>query len=135
MYKRQNEAGAPGTDTEHGLGNLNVGRVLDADTPDIADVAIASYYYDPFAPSGGAATAQVVVENRGTTPLRNVAVDIGSGGGLQRHTVSYLDVGDISVINTQLAATIGEIGVSANAQLDGDNNVGDNSVQRVIRFE
>ena len=135
LLQNANEAGAPGDDPQHGAGNLNIGRVLNAGTSGISDVAVASYYYDPAAAEGGADFAQVVVENRGTTPLHNIPVEVDSGSGSRTYNVSFLDAGGTAVINAPLDVSNDQVSVSANAVLGTDSNPSDNRVQRVITFE
>ena len=72
-----NEAGEPGSDIIYGSGTLDVGRVMERDVPGITDAAVASYYYESSA--GSQERAQIVIENRGTTALHNLTLEVKSG--------------------------------------------------------
>jgi hypothetical protein len=142
LVTHANEAGAPGPDPEYGVGNLNIGRALEAGTPGIIDVAVASYHYDPMPGVGGNANAaQVIVENRGTEPVHNVNVLIDSGDGERSYNVAFLQPGETQVIptpiNASAASAAGGLGVAATASLNTafgseDRDLSDNTFQRVI---
>ncbi|CAN5424619.1 hypothetical protein BH23VER1_BH23VER1_33330 [soil metagenome] len=69
------EAGAPGIDPAHGYGIINVGRALESGRATVTDAAAVRPFYDP-------ASNQIhfSVENRGTTPLVNVPLNISVDG-------------------------------------------------------
>ncbi len=69
------EAGAPGFDSAYGTGILNVGRALASGRTSVADIAAVAPYYD-------SASNQILfsVENRGTTPMVNIPLQISAGG-------------------------------------------------------
>ena len=102
LQNYSNEAGAPGNDIVYGVGNLNLGRVLERNVPNITDAGIASYHYDPASAELGGQpnTAQVVIENRGTTALHNLTVQVESGSAERTYNVSFIPVGEIAVIET-----------------------------------
>ena len=126
-----NEAGAPGSDDVYGSGNLNVGRVLNRNSPGIVDVAVASYYYDPvLAVSNGTENiAQVIVENRGTEALHNVSVDIDSGNGARTYNVAFIPAGESYLIpapiNAAAGRSAGQLDVSATATVNASLNAPD----------
>ncbi|MCH2062020.1 MAG: S8 family serine peptidase [Verrucomicrobiales bacterium] len=145
LMVHSNEAGAPGSDDVYGSGNLNIGRVLNRNSPGIVDVAVASYYYDPLlALSNGTENiAQVIVENRGTEPLHNVSVDINSGDGARTYNVAFIPAGESYLIpapiNAAAGRSAGQLEVSATASVnpglnDPDLNPGDNSLSTRIEF-
>jgi hypothetical protein len=145
LMVHSNEAGAPGSDDVYGSGNLNIGRVLNRNSPGIVDVAVASYYYDPLlALSNGTENiAQVIVENRGTEPLHNVSVDIDSGDGARTYNVAFIPAGESYLIpapiNAAAGRSAGQLEVSATASVnpglnDPDLNPGDNSLSTRIEF-
>ncbi len=131
LTEHSNEAGAPGSDEVYGSGNLNVGRVLNRNSPGIVDVAVASYYYDPvLAVSNGTENiAQVIVENRGTEALHNVSVDIDSGNGARTYNVAFIPAGESYLIpapiNAAAGRSAGQLDVSATATVNSSLNTPD----------
>lgn len=75
-----NDAGPGGNDPSHGAGILNIGRVLNQNTPGILDLAVSSQVLLTPEDTGGAAGLQVNIENRGTEPLVNPALSVSLGG-------------------------------------------------------
>ncbi|MEC8907138.1 MAG: S8 family serine peptidase [Verrucomicrobiota bacterium] len=145
LQKYSNEAGAPGNDIVYGAGNLNLGRVLERNVPNITDAGLASYYYDPASAelSGQPNTAQVVVENRGTTALHNLTVQVDSGSTERNYNVSFIPVGEIAVIETPsgFSSDVTEEGLAVSAtvivneNLNGkDRDVSDNSLSKTIEL-
>jgi len=146
LQNYSNEAGAPGNDIVYGTGNLNLGRVLERNVPNITDAGIASYYYDPASAELGGQlnTAQVVIENRGTAALHNLTVQVKSGSAERTYNVSFIPVGEIAVIETPAGFSSGVteeggLPVSAtvivNQNLNGqDRDVSDNSLSKNIEL-
>ena len=146
LQNYSNEAGAPGNDIVYGTGNLNLGRVLERNVPNITDAGIASYYYDPASAElgGQSNTAQVVIENRGTTALHNLTVQVKSGSAERTYNVSFIPVGEIAVIETPagFSSSVTEEGglpvsatVIVNQNLNGqDRDVSDNSLSKNIEL-
>jgi hypothetical protein len=145
LQNHSNEAGAPGNDIVYGTGNLNLGRVLERNVPNITNAGIASYYYDPASAELGGQpnTAQVVIENRGTTALHNLTVQVKSGSAERTYNVSFIPVGEIAVIETPAGFSSGVteegLPVSAtvivNQNLNGqDRDVSDNSLSKNIEL-
>ena len=64
----------------------------------ITDAAVASYYYE----SNGNPQdkAQIVVENRGTTALHNLTVEVGSNNNRQTYNISFVPAGETAVVET-----------------------------------
>lgn len=93
-----NEAGAPGSDVIYGSGNLNLGRVMEREVLGITDAAVASYYYESNGNSQD--KAQIVVENRGTTALHNLIVEVGSNNNRQTYNISFVPAGETAVVET-----------------------------------
>ena len=137
-----NEAGAPGADIIYGSGTLNLGRVMERNVSGITDAAVASYYYES---SGDAQDrAQVVVENRGTTALHNLTVEIGSGNNEQTYNISFVPPGEIAVVETSvgLPSLSQELGVKVSTEVrvnenlnQIDRNPQDNILNTVISDE
>ena len=145
LQNYSNEAGAPGNDIVYGTGNLNLGRVLERNVPNITDAGVASYHYDPSSAElgGQSNTAQVVIENRGTTALHNLTVQVESGSAERTYNVSFIPVGEIAVIETPAGFSSGiteeGLPVSAtvivNQNLNGeDRDVSDNSLSKKIEL-
>lgn len=88
-----NEGGAPGFDPAYGAGILDVGRVLNSDTPGVSDVALASNYVTTNAQ--GNTVVQVTVENRGTAPVVNAPVTVNTPLGSNQLNITTLAPGDI----------------------------------------
>ena len=137
-----NEAGAPGADIIYGSGTLNLGRVMERNVLGITDAAVASYYYES---SGDAQDrAQVVVENRGTTALHNLTVEIGSGKNEQTYNISFVPPGEIAVVETSVGLPYlsQELGVKVSTEVrvnenlnQSDRNPQDNILNTVISDE
>ena len=142
LINYSNEAGAPGADIIYGSGTLNLGRVMERNVSGITDAAVASYYYES---SGDAQDkAQVVVENRGTTALHNLTVEIGSGNNEQTYNISFVPPGEIAVVETSvgLPSLSQELGVKVSTEVrvnenlnQSDRNPQDNILNTVISDE
>jgi hypothetical protein len=76
------DAGIPGSDTEYGAGILDVGRVMQRNTPGIIDGAVTDLRVVQASNSGW--EVQVAVQNQGTTILANPQVEIRTPAGLER---------------------------------------------------
>jgi thermitase len=88
LQSYSNDTGAPGTDAETGAGMLNVGRLLERDTPGIVDmVAIRPYLHD----DGDQVLIDVFAQNCGTVVLPDVQMDVTLNTGTE--TVHFADVG------------------------------------------
>ncbi|MEI7929855.1 MAG: S8 family serine peptidase, partial [Verrucomicrobiales bacterium] len=115
-----NEAGPPGADATYGAGLLDLGRVMQSSTAGIVDAAVASQWV---VGSSNGLTLQVTVQNRGTTPLFNVPVQVTTPAGTQSMNVGSLAPGktqtfQVAVPNTAVPVTFqSSIGVS-NGQSD-----------------
>ena len=139
LLTHSNEAGAPGSDVIYGSGTLDVGRVMERDVPGITDAAVASYYYESTTDSQE--RAQIVIENRGTTALHNLTLEVESGNNEQTYNVSFVPAGEIAIVETAVGLSNGvqEGGtnvttrVTVNENLNNsDRNLEDNSLNTVI---
>ena len=137
-----NEAGAPGADIIYGSGTLNLGRVMERNVSGITDAAVASYYYESIGDVQD--RAQIVVENRGTTALHNLTVEIGSGNNEQTYNISFVPPGEIAVVETSvgLPSVSQELGVKISTEVrvnenlnQSDRNPQDNTLNTVILDE
>ena len=93
---------------------------------------------------GQSNTAQVVIENRGTTALHNLTVEVESGSAERTYNVSFIPVGEIAVIETPVGFSSGVteegLPVSAtvivNQNLNGeDRDISDNSFRKNIELD
>lgn len=92
-------AGAPGDDPEYGRGVLDVGRVMNSETPGIVDAAIASNWYEAPGPGEVVGSLLITVENRGTTSLNGATVNVTIGGdSVFPMAVSVLQPGQTQVL-------------------------------------
>ncbi len=88
LLRYANDAGPPGPDPFFGAGILSVDRILNRNQPGIRDAAVADIYYDPDAATG-TSPLMVTVQNRGTTPLLNLRVNVQVA---QRPSVFYINI-------------------------------------------
>ncbi len=72
-----NEAGTMGADQLYGNGILDVGRVMNWNTPGIYDVAVAT---QSLSVNAGGGTVNVIVQNRGTETLQDTNLTVTAGG-------------------------------------------------------
>lgn len=94
IYQMTNETGPAGPDPFTGAGAVNLGRILQSDTSQIADAAAASNYITP-PQSGSIAQVQVNIQNQGTTTLSNVPVTVTTPTGVTNLTVPSLAAGAV----------------------------------------
>ena len=101
-----NEAGPPGADPTYGAGLLDLGRVMQSSTAGIVDAAVASQWV---VGSSNGLTLQVTVQNRGTTPLFNVPVQVTTPGGTQSMNVGSLAPGKTQTFQVAVPNPTGPI--------------------------
>jgi len=117
-----NDAGAAGKDDLTGNGLVNIGRVLEADTPGIYDAALASQRIlspDPGNPYG---QVEILIENRGTETLINTSVGISTDGNRTTGNITTLAPNAETTIRvpiTRSSAGSGELVVDARVSLTG----------------
>lgn len=85
-----NDGGAAGDDPQLGAGMPDIGRVLDAGTPGIYDAAVASQRILPPNSSNPYGQVEILIQNRGTEPLINTALNVTSGGNRSSHNITTL---------------------------------------------
>jgi len=102
------DAGAPGQDPFYGAGILNVDRLLSRNQEGIHDIAIADYYYNPqdFNASQGLVPVQVTVQNRGTSTLSSVSLDVTSSGQTQRTYFNAMPAGSVRTQTIPVPASV-----------------------------
>jgi hypothetical protein len=94
IYQMTNEAGPAGPDHFTGSGALNLGRILQSDTPNITDAAAASNFIMP-PQQGASAQVQVNIQNQGTATLSNVPVTVTTPSGVTQISVPSLAPGAV----------------------------------------
>ncbi len=94
IYQMTNETGPAGPDAYTGSGAVNLGRILQSDTSQIADAAAASNYITP-PQQGSIAQVQVNIQNQGTTTLSNVPVTVTTPSGVTNLMVPSLAPGAV----------------------------------------
>jgi subtilisin family serine protease len=85
-----NEAGIPGPDSEFGFGILDLGRVMNRNTPGIVDAAIAGQRILKSSAPGLNDEIQVTLQNRGTTPLVNTFLQIVTPFGARQFNATTM---------------------------------------------
>jgi len=75
------DVGAPGPDAATGGGTVDVGRVMNANTPGIYDAAVTSNYVIPPSADVPYPQLQVVIQNQGTEMLVNAGVKVTTPAG------------------------------------------------------
>ena len=123
LMQYANDAGAPGPDPMYGTGILSLDRVLNRNQPGINDAAVADVYYGPIPGQGNAPVLAVTVQNRGTTSLYNVKLNVTAGQQSKTFYFNALAVGEvrsgeISIDPAQLQTPAG-VAVSSRVTLDG----------------
>ena len=99
-----NAAGAPGDDPQFGEGIIDVGRIMNSETPGIYDAAVASNWYE--GPGEGEIVGRllVTVENRGTEALSNTRIDVTVGENTFPMSVANLPPGGTQVLTLPVNA-------------------------------
>lgn len=105
IYQYTNEAGAAGYDTYTGAGAVNLGRILQSETSNISDAAVASNYITAPA-TGSAAQVQVNIQNQGTATLSNVPVTVTTPTGVTQLTVPSLAPGAVKSFTIGLSNSL-----------------------------
>jgi hypothetical protein len=123
LIQYANDAGAPGPDPMFGAGILSLDRVEDRNQPGINDAAVADVYYGLIPGQGETPVLAVTVQNRGTTALFNVKLNVTVGQQPQTFDFNALGVGEvrsgiIPLDPAQLQTPDG-VAVSSRVMLDG----------------
>jgi hypothetical protein len=99
VMKYSNEAGIPGPDSEFGFGILDMGRVMNRNTPGIVDAAITHQQIVKSGDPAGSDEIQVTVQNRGTAPLINTLVQITTPFGNRQFNATMITPGAIQTFS------------------------------------
>jgi hypothetical protein len=93
-----NDAGEAGSDLALGAGMPDLGRVFNRGTPGIYDAAVASQRILPPSPGNPNGQIEVLVQNRGTEPLVNTAVQVSTPSGVVNTNITTLGVNGVQTI-------------------------------------
>jgi thermitase len=135
-----NEAGAPGLDAYHGVGNIAPYRVFNGANPGINDLAVSSNYLDQSNLAfGGNPVLQVTLENRGTNTVNNSQVSVKNGVQLVDFPVNSLAPGqtftyDVSIDMSNVTPG-GNLQISSGIDFTGggsDSRFFDNRLNSII---
>ncbi len=105
IYQYTNEAGPAGVDPYVGSGAVNLGRILQSETSNIMDAAVASNYITP-PQTGSVAEVQVNIQNQGTATLSNVPVTVTTPSGVTNLSVSSLAPGAVKSFTIGLSNSL-----------------------------
>ncbi len=115
------DAGAPGNDPYYGAGILNVNRLLSRNQPGLHDIAIADYHFNPqdLSTSQSTVPVQITVQNRGTSTLSSISLDVINNGQSQRTYFNAMPAGSVrsQTISVPVSAFHSANGVSIQSQV------------------
>ena len=131
-----NEAGSPGQDIEYGDGHLDVGRVINSETPGIFDIAAVSNLVE----TGSSNSVITVVQNQGTEVISNAQLTISTPFSEIPLQVSQLSPSETQVfeIPTSLPPSGEEFFISTEALLNPafqDSEPSNNFKETSFKFE
>lgn len=135
-----NEAGAPGVDSVYGAGIIDMGRVLDRNTPGIYDVAVASHYYAGDVQNNGREILQIQVQNMGTEVVQGSLLTVVSSSGPADYALPSLEPGEVVtreiIVDSRLAELAGSVSYGSTVALPPtftDGNLFDNQLSSIFR--
>lgn len=102
LFSYLNDTGAPGADPQTGGGTLDIGRVLNRNTPGIYDAAVASQRVLPPTATAPNGQIEVLVQNRGTEPLVNTGVTISTPFGTVIANITTLAPNGVQVVRVPI---------------------------------
>ncbi|MBL7076444.1 MAG: S8 family serine peptidase [Kiritimatiellae bacterium] len=95
LVRYADDAGAPGRDTRYGAGVLNVGRVLERNTPGLVDMVLARPHIEQHPVYDDELVLALFGQNRGTKPLERVVLKANVDGAPVDLTFYDVGIGDI----------------------------------------
>ena len=121
LLQYANDAGAPGTDPMYGTGILNLDRVINRNQAGINDAAVADVYYGTISGQGETPVLAVTVQNRGTTSLYNVELNVTAGGQTRTFYFNALGTGEVKsgIVPVNPVQLQSGVDVSSRVTLDG----------------
>jgi hypothetical protein len=123
-----NDNGAPGADASYGAGLLDMGRVLRRDAPGVVDAAVAGVVV-----SADGNSLLVTVQNRGTAPLVNTAVQVSSGSSSYPLNVTSLAPGAVFTFSVPAPANQGAMVTTKVTPVGADAFPANNSRSDVLQ--
>ncbi|MFP6898385.1 MAG: S8 family serine peptidase [Roseibacillus sp.] len=118
VMENLNAAGAPGEDPQYGEGNIDIGRVMQSETPGILDLAVASNWYEPPSESEVVGSLLVTVENRGTAAISGATIDVSIGSNIFPMTIASLQPGATQVLTLAVNAPTSIESITINSVLN-----------------
>ena len=112
-----NDAGSAGQDVQYGAGMPDIGRVLDANTPGIFDAAVASQNYLPPDPGNPYGQVEVLIQNRGTEPLVNTAVQVSTHGNAGNFNITTLAPNAVTTVRVPVTRPLAAGGFEVDARV------------------
>ena len=103
LRANSDDTGTPGPDPETGAGVMNLNRIFSRNESGIHDLALADFHLSPEAREGNG-PLQVVVQNRGTEPVRDVRVEVFFDGDSHQIEIGDLEVNEVGVAKIDFAA-------------------------------
>jgi hypothetical protein len=98
-----NDSGAPGPDALNGQGMIDLGRVTNGTKRGIYDAAVASQSIIPPSANAPYGQVEILIQNRGTEPLINTAVNVSTPNGLVRVNLTSMQVGAVQTVLLPIA--------------------------------
>ncbi|MFT3990801.1 MAG: S8 family serine peptidase [Luteolibacter sp.] len=127
------EAGIPGPDSQYGYGILNVGRVIDRQTPGLVDAAITAQQVVSL--GQGRDELQVTIQNRGTEILINTLLEVRTSLGDKTFNSTTLAPGKIQTFHFPLpsgSATRLEVTSTLTLGIRGNDQTPANNQKRSV---
>ncbi len=108
LTRYADDAGAPGHDSRYGAGVLNIGRILERDTPGLVDMVLARPHIEQHPVYSDELVLTLFGQNRGTETLERVILK-GNVDGIPADLTFY-DVGVGEVVQHELRLTRAGVG-------------------------
>ena len=114
-----NDGGSAGFDPQLGGGMPALDRVFAADTPGIYDAAVASQRILPPDASNPNGQIEILIQNRGTEPLINTALQVTNGGTRSSYNITTLAPNGVTTVRVPVvqAAVSGASEFKVDAQV------------------
>jgi hypothetical protein len=108
VFAYLNDGGEAGGDEALGGGMPDMGRVLNRAIPGIYDAAVASQRIIPPSQGNPYGQVEVLVQNRGTEPLVNTAIQISTPAGVVNTNITSLAVNAVRTIRVPITRSTAE---------------------------
>jgi hypothetical protein len=132
-----NDGGAAGQDTQLGAGMPDIGRVLTADTRGIYDAAVASQTILPPDSTNPYGQVEILIQNRGTEPLVNTALNVTNGGTRSSYNITTLAPNGVTTVRVPVMrpAVSGTSEFQVEARVSTSGGVVDSKPANDVRIE